>query len=41
MEPWIEPLFLPRTTVSVEPPRYTTLRVTEDEARRWWRRFLD
>ncbi|WP_245591811.1 type VI immunity family protein [Cystobacter fuscus] len=41
MEPWFEPLFLPRTTVSVDPPRYTTLRVTEDEARLWWRRFLD
>ncbi|HYO58219.1 type VI immunity family protein [Archangium sp.] len=41
LEPWLEPLFLPRTTVSVEPPRYTKLRLTEDEARRWWRRFLD
>ncbi|WNG36522.1 DUF3396 domain-containing protein [Archangium violaceum] len=41
LEPWLEPLFLPRTTVSVDPPRYTSLRLTEDEARRWWRRFLD
>jgi hypothetical protein len=41
LEPWLEPLFLPRTTVAVEPPRYTLLRLTEDEARRWWRRFLD
>jgi hypothetical protein len=41
LEPWLEPLFLPRTTVSVEPPRYTWLRLTEEEARRWWRRFLD
>ncbi|MGZ3460138.1 MAG: type VI immunity family protein [Archangium sp.] len=41
LEPWLEPLFLPRATVSVEPPRYTSLCFTEDEARRWWRRFLD
>lgn len=41
LEPWLEPLFLPRTTVSVEPPLYTSLRLTENEARRWWRRFLD
>jgi hypothetical protein len=40
LEPWLEPLFLPRTT-SIEQPRYTSLRFTEDEARRWWRRFLD
>jgi len=40
LEPWLEPLFLPRTT-PVEQPRYTSLRLTEDEARRWWRRFLD
>lgn len=40
LEPWLEPLFLPRTMVPIEPPRYTKLRLTEDEARRWWRRFL-
>jgi hypothetical protein len=41
LKPWLEPLFLPRTTATVDPPRYTLLRLTEDEARRWWRRFLD
>jgi hypothetical protein len=41
LEPWLEPLHLSRETWSVEPPRYTALRFTEDEARRWWRRFLD
>jgi hypothetical protein len=40
LAPWLEPLFLPRTE-SGERPRYTSLRLTEDEARRWWRRFLD
>ncbi len=40
LEPWLEPLFLPRTEPG-ERPRYTSLRLTEDEARRWWRRFLD
>ncbi|HEX5750762.1 MAG TPA: type VI immunity family protein [Archangium sp.] len=40
LEPWLEPLFLPRTA-PVEQPRYTSLRLTELEARRWWRRFLD
>ncbi|WP_239014112.1 type VI immunity family protein [Archangium violaceum] len=41
LEPWLEPLFLSRTTVSAAPPRYTSLRLTENEARRWCRRFLD
>ncbi len=41
LEPWLEPLFLPWSLGAVEPPRYTSLRFTEDEARRWWRRFLD
>jgi len=40
LEPWLEPLFLPRTAPA-ERPQYTALRLTEDEARRWWRRFLD
>ena len=40
LEPWLEPLFLPRTE-PVERSRYTSLRLTEHEARRWWRRFLD
>jgi TseV toxin immunity protein TsiV len=40
LEPWLEPLFLPRTA-PVEQPRYTSLGLTEPEARRWWRRFLD
>ncbi len=40
LEPWLEPLFLPRTA-PVERPRYTALRLTEYEAWRWWRRFLD
>ncbi|HEX5754029.1 MAG TPA: type VI immunity family protein [Archangium sp.] len=41
LEPWLEPLFLPRAAVSVEPPRYTKLRLTEVEARHWWSRFLE
>ncbi|WP_052518589.1 type VI immunity family protein [Archangium violaceum] len=40
LEPWLEPLFLPRTA-PVEQPRYSSLRLTAHEARRWWRRFLD
>lgn len=41
LEPWLEPLHLSQETWSVEPPRYTSMRFTEEEARRWWRRFLD
>jgi hypothetical protein len=37
LEPWLEPLFL----LPPDGPPYTSLRLTEDEARRWWRRFLD
>jgi hypothetical protein len=40
LEPWLEPLFL-KPMAPTERPRYTSLRFTEDEARRWWRRFLD
>ncbi|HYO57915.1 type VI immunity family protein [Archangium sp.] len=41
LEPWLEPLFLKPRWAPVEGPRYTSLLLTEDEARRWWRRFLD
>ncbi|PTL85618.1 hypothetical protein DAT35_02580 [Vitiosangium sp. GDMCC 1.1324] len=41
LAPWLEPLHLPQVTSSGEPPRYTPLRFTEEQARRWWRRFLD
>jgi hypothetical protein len=41
LEPWLEPLFLLPTTVSIESARYTSLRLTDFEACRWWRRFLD
>jgi len=41
MEPWFEPIFLKQTLASEDEPRYTALRFTENEARRWWRRFLD
>jgi hypothetical protein len=41
LEPWMEPQYTPRSTWSVEPPRYSDMRFTEEEARRWWRRFLD
>lgn len=41
LEPWLEPLRLSERNLSDEPPRYSDMRFTEDEARRWWRRFLD
>jgi hypothetical protein len=41
LEPWLEPLHLSQETWSAEPPRYTALRFTQSEAKRWWRRFLD
>jgi hypothetical protein len=41
LEPWLEPLFLNPLWGASEEPRYTSLRLTEEEARRWWRRFLD
>jgi hypothetical protein len=41
LEPWLDPLSLSERTWSDEPPRYSDMRFTEDEARRWWRRFLD
>jgi hypothetical protein len=37
LEPWLEPLLLRPYTQD----RYTSLHLTEEEARRWWRRFLD
>jgi len=41
LEPWLEPLN-PSDTYSLDqPPTYSSLRFTEDEAKRWWRRFLD
>ncbi len=40
LEPWLEPLFLKPRGAPVEGSRYTSLLLTEDEARRWWRRFL-
>ncbi|ATB39369.1 hypothetical protein CYFUS_004813 [Cystobacter fuscus] len=41
LEPWLEPLFLDQCWDSERDPRYTKLVLTEEEARRWWRRFLD
>jgi hypothetical protein len=44
LEPWLEPLHMSSTTwqrTPEEPLLYTSMRFTEDEARRWWRRFLD
>ncbi|PTL76801.1 hypothetical protein DAT35_48435 [Vitiosangium sp. GDMCC 1.1324] len=41
LEPWLEPLRLSQRTLFDEPPRYSDMRFTEDEAKRWWRRFLD
>jgi hypothetical protein len=41
LEPWLEPLFLKPLWGAGAEPRYTALRLTEEEARRWWRRFLD
>ncbi len=41
LEPWLEPLFLKARWTPIEGPRYTSLLLTEEEARRWWRRFLD
>jgi hypothetical protein len=41
LEPWLELLSLSETPGATEPQRYTRLRLTQDEARRWWRRFLD
>jgi hypothetical protein len=41
LEPWLEPLKLSERTWSDDPPRYSDMRFTQDEARRWWRRFLD
>ncbi|HYO54716.1 type VI immunity family protein, partial [Archangium sp.] len=41
LEPWLEPLRLPESTWSDEPPRYSDICFTANEARRWWRRFLD
>ncbi|WP_257462504.1 DUF3396 domain-containing protein [Archangium lipolyticum] len=40
LEPWLEPL-PPEDTGPEEPPLYSRLNLNEDEARRWWRRFLD
>jgi hypothetical protein len=41
LEPWLEPLTLSEGNGSDEPSHYSGMRFTEDEARRWWRRFLD
>ncbi|WP_395852022.1 type VI immunity family protein [Cystobacter fuscus] len=41
LEPWLEPLFLRPSGESAGQTRYTSLLLTENEARRWWRRFLD
>ncbi|WNG61768.1 DUF3396 domain-containing protein [Archangium gephyra] len=41
LEPWLEPLDLSDTTSLDQPPTYSSLRLTQDEATRWWRRFLD
>ncbi|HEX5749857.1 MAG TPA: type VI immunity family protein [Archangium sp.] len=41
LEPWLEPLDLSDTTTLDQPPTYSSLRLTQDEATRWWRRFLD
>jgi hypothetical protein len=41
LEPWLEPLFLQPPWETAEGARYTKLLLTEEEARRWWRRFLD
>ncbi|HYO66403.1 MAG TPA: type VI immunity family protein, partial [Archangium sp.] len=41
LEPWLEPLDLSDTTSLDQPPTYSSLRFTQDEAKRWWRRFLD
>lgn len=40
LEPWLEPPRLSPDTTS-DPPRYSSLRFTREEALRWWRRFLD
>ncbi|MCY1082642.1 type VI immunity family protein [Archangium lansingense] len=41
LEPWLEPLNLSNTYSLDEPPTYSSIRFTQDEAKRWWRRFLD
>jgi len=41
LEPWLEPLFLKQGWAPGDEPRYTSLRLTEEQARGWWRRFLD
>ncbi|MFY0572121.1 type VI immunity family protein [Archangium lansingense] len=41
LEPWLEPLNLSKTYSLDEPPTYSSIRFTQDEAKRWWRRFLD
>ncbi|WP_245591781.1 type VI immunity family protein [Cystobacter fuscus] len=41
LEPWLEPLVLRPSGEVAGQTRYTSLLLTEDEARRWWRRFLD
>nr|WP_095990740.1 type VI immunity family protein [Cystobacter fuscus] len=41
LEPWLEPLFLGPSGDIAGETRYTSLLLTEGEARRWWRRFLD
>lgn len=41
LEPWLEPLNLSNTYSLDKPPTYSNMRFTQDEAKRWWRRFLD
>jgi hypothetical protein len=41
LEPWLEPLRLVKADGSGRPPRQSHLLFTVDEAKCWWRRFLD
>jgi hypothetical protein len=41
LEPSLEPLTIKKIWPDEPPPLYSDLRFSEEEARRWWRRFLD
>jgi hypothetical protein len=41
LEPWLEPLKVSERTGPDAPSSYSGMRFTRDEARSWWRRFLD
>ncbi len=41
LEPWLEAPRLPKSTKPDESPHYSDMSFTENEVRRWWRRFLD